>query len=65
MDICQNEARDLHECDDEGTFGQSSKVVADGSHYGGEDWSSWYLGLLPSNGEEIKATQIKRMIQNT
>lgn len=59
MDICQNEARDLHKCDDEGTFGQSSKMVTDGSHYRGEDWSSWHLGLLPSNGEKNEGNRNK------
>lgn len=31
VDVCQDETRDLHKCDDEGAFGQSPQVVADGT----------------------------------
>ena len=47
MDVCQDETRNLNQRDDEGAFGQSAQMVADGTYHGGEDGSCRQLGLIP------------------
>lgn len=47
MDVRQDDAGDLNERDDEGSFGQCAQVIANGANAGTEDWSCWQLGLVP------------------
>lgn len=47
MDVREDETRDLNKRDDEGAFGQSTQMVADGSCHGGEDGCNRQLGLIP------------------
>lgn len=39
VDVCEDESRDLNKRDDEGAFGQSTQMVADGACYRCEDGS--------------------------
>lgn len=49
MHVREDESGDLNKRDDEGAFGQSPQVVAEGASYRGEDGGRRQLGLIPSH----------------
>lgn len=58
--VCEDESRNLHQRDNEGAFGQSTQMVANGTNDRGEDGGRWQLGLIPSdrNREQEVEAQI-------
>lgn len=60
MHVCEDESRNLHQRDNEGAFGQSTQMVANGTNDRGEDGGRWQLGLIPSdrNREQEVEAQI-------